>query len=215
MTTILRPRHHRPLSCMESGWALVHRFRCLPQHLRSPHPTHPAFSSRSEALAAVAAPLPIPPVPLALPAYPSCASVRPLPVPGPAAPLSCAPVPLAPAAPLAGLALLPVARPAAPLAGAAPVPVAQPTATVTGAPQLSGPATPAAATAAARGKDAGRARLCQTAQSSCEGRLPGPPQLLGACGGRGLRRRLPSLAAGRGGHAPQASRLRQRALWSR
>uniref|UniRef100_A0A8C4PFE3 TBK1 binding protein 1 n=1 Tax=Equus asinus TaxID=9793 RepID=A0A8C4PFE3_EQUAS len=58
---------------------------------------------------------------------------------------SRAPVPLAPAAPLAGLALLPVARPAAPLAGAAAVPDPQPAAPLPGAPSLPGPAAPAAA----------------------------------------------------------------------
>ncbi|KAM7068045.1 TANK-binding kinase 1-binding protein 1 isoform 2-T4 [Molossus nigricans] len=166
---------------------------------------------RPEALAAVAAPLPGPPVPLTVPACPSGAPVS---VPRPTAPLPRTPVPLAPAAPLAGLALLPVARPAAPLASAAAaVPVPQPAALLPGAPSLPGPAAPAAAPPAAGGEGAGRARLLQAAQPPREGRLPGPAQLLGAGRGRGLRGRLPALASGRGGHAAQAAGLwRRRAL---
>lgn len=77
---------------------------------------------RPEALATVAAPLPGPHVPLALPTCPT-AALCPVPVPRRAAPLSRAPVPFAPAAPLARLAVLPVAGPTAPLTGAAIVPV--------------------------------------------------------------------------------------------
>uniref|UniRef100_A0A5F8AEP7 TBK1 binding protein 1 n=1 Tax=Macaca mulatta TaxID=9544 RepID=A0A5F8AEP7_MACMU len=172
----------------------------------------PGFFSRPEALATVTAPLAGPPVPLPLPACPSGSPLPPVPVPRPPAPLTRAPVPLAAAAPLSGLALLPVARPAAPLAGAAAVPVPQPAAPFPGAPQLPGPAAPAAAAAPAGREDAGRARLRQAAQPPREGRLPGPPQLLRAGGGRGLHGRLPALAAGRGGHASQAPGLRQRAL---
>ncbi|XP_070335456.1 TANK-binding kinase 1-binding protein 1 isoform X3 [Odocoileus virginianus] len=167
---------------------------------------------RPEALAAVAAPLPGPPVPLALPADPRGAPLPPVPVPCPPAPLPWAPLPLAPAAPLSGLALLSVARPAAPLAGAAAVSVPQPAAPLPRAPHLPGPAAPASAAPAARGEDAGRARLRQAAQPPREGRLPGPAQLLRDGGGRGLRGRLPGLAAGRGGHAAQAAGLRRRAL---
>ncbi|XP_033266624.1 TANK-binding kinase 1-binding protein 1 isoform X1 [Orcinus orca] len=167
---------------------------------------------RPEALAAVAAPLPGPPVSLALPAGPSGAPLSPVPVPRPPAPLSRAPLPFAPAAPLAGLALLPVARPAAPLAGAAAMPVPQPAVPLPRASRLPGPAAPAPTTPAARGEDTGRASLRQAAQPPREGRLPGPAQLLGDGGGRGLRGRLPALAAGRGGHAAQAAGLRQRAL---
>lgn len=164
---------------------------------------------RPKALAAVAAPLPGPRVPLALPAC-QTAALCPVPVPSRAAPLAGAPLPFASAAPLARLALLPVAGPTAPLAGAAIVPVTQPAAPLAGATQLPGPAAPAAA--APRREDAGRARLRQAAQPPRQGRLPGPPQLLGAGGGRGLRQCLPRLAAGRGRHAPQAPSLRRRAL---
>lgn len=121
------------------------------------------FSSRPEALPAVTAPLPGPPVPLAIPACPSSAFVPPVPVPRPPAPLPRAPLPLTPAAPLAGVALLPVARSSAPLAGAAALPVPQPAAPLPGAPSLSGPAAPAAAAPATAGEDAGRARLRQAA----------------------------------------------------
>lgn len=164
---------------------------------------------RPKALTAIATSLPGPRVPLTFPACPT-AALCPLPVPCCTAPLARAPVSFAPAAPLACLAILPVASPTAPLAGAAIVPVAQSAAPVTCATQLPGPAAPAAATT--RGEDAGRACLCQAAQPPRQGRLPGPPQLLRAGRGGGLRWCLPHLAAGGGCHAPQAPRLWRRAL---
>ena len=114
------------------------------------------------------------------------------------------------AAPLARLAVLPVPSPTAPLARAAVVPVAQSSAPLACATQLPGPAAPAAATTG--GEDAGRACLRQAAQPPRQGRLPGPPQLLGAGGGGGLRWCLPRLATGRGCHTSQAPRLWRRAL---
>lgn len=131
-----------------------------PQELLN-FPLQPCFLfSRPKALATIAAPFPGPRVPLALPTCPT-AALCPVPVPCRTAPLAGAPVPFAPAAPLARLALLLVARSTAPLAGAAIVPVTQPAAPLAGATQLSGPAAPASA--AARGEDAGRARLRQAA----------------------------------------------------
>lgn len=154
---------------------------------------------RTKALTAVPTSLPGPCVPLTLPACPT-AALCPVPVPRCTTPLARAPVPFAPAAPLARLAFLPVSSPTAPLAGAAVVPIAQSATPLACATQLPGPAAPATATT--WGEDAGRACLCQAAQPPCQGRLPGPPQLLGAGGGGGLRWCLPGLVAGRGCHAP-------------
>lgn len=125
--------------------------------LASPSSLSCVVFPRPKALTAVTTSLPGPRVPLTLPTCPT-AALCPMPVPRCTAPFARAPVPFTPAAPLARLAVLPVAGPTAPLAGAAVVPVAQSAAPLACATQLPGPAAPATATTG--GEDAGRACLC-------------------------------------------------------
>ncbi|CAN8202464.1 unnamed protein product, partial [Coccothraustes coccothraustes] len=183
-----------------------------PQLAAEPDPAGPAAGEEPQRgpapLAAVPVPLPGPAAPLARPAVPLARSSGALPVPvsrpptplagtpqpisGPAAPLA-RPVPVpGPAAPLPGAAAQPVAGPAAPLArAAAALPLAE----------LGVPAPPA------RREDG--AGLRQALEPPHQGRLPGPPQLLGGDQRGPVPAEPLALAAARGLHAAQAPALRR------
>lgn len=171
----------------------------------------PVLRCRPAPLPAVPVPLAGPAAPLARPAVP-LARARPLPgpavpVPGAAAALPGPPVPVArPAAPLARPGALPVAGPAAPLARAHLQPLARPAAPLPGPAALPVPGLGVPAPAAWREDGAG---LRQALQPPHQGRLPGPPQLLGGEQRGPVPAEPLALAAARSLDAPQAPALRR------